>query len=168
MVSFGLLTRRRFREVPPRVEVELTDAGRELLPIAGALARWGMSRMWSAPCDDEHVDAVVLVSLLPVLLEDETGLPDASVRMTILRPDGLIGYRFVIKDGGLCDSDDVATGGGTTAVTAGVEGCEAAWVAAFAPGRDYSGLRFSGEAQLGERILDALPGHPPRPHAVAA
>ncbi len=42
MVALGLLLRRRYREMPPRVELELTEAGRELLPIADALARWGM------------------------------------------------------------------------------------------------------------------------------
>jgi DNA-binding HxlR family transcriptional regulator len=41
MVALGLLLRRRFKEMPPRVEIALTDAGRELLPIARALARWG-------------------------------------------------------------------------------------------------------------------------------
>jgi DNA-binding HxlR family transcriptional regulator len=41
MVALGLLLRRRFKEMPPRVEVALTEAGRELLPIARALARWG-------------------------------------------------------------------------------------------------------------------------------
>jgi DNA-binding HxlR family transcriptional regulator len=42
MVGLGLVTRTRFKEKPPRVELELTDAGRELIPIAEALARWGM------------------------------------------------------------------------------------------------------------------------------
>lgn len=41
MVSLGLLLRRRFKEMPPRVELALTDAGQELLPIARSLARWG-------------------------------------------------------------------------------------------------------------------------------
>ena len=42
MVALGLLLRRRYREMPPRVELELTKAGRELLPIADALAQWGL------------------------------------------------------------------------------------------------------------------------------
>lgn len=41
MVASGLLSRRRYREMPPRVELELTETGRELLPIADALAHWG-------------------------------------------------------------------------------------------------------------------------------
>jgi DNA-binding HxlR family transcriptional regulator len=45
MVTLGLLLRRRFKEMPPRVEISLTEAGRELLPIADALARWGVKHM---------------------------------------------------------------------------------------------------------------------------
>ena len=40
MVADGMLTRRRFREVPPRVEYELTPMGRELAKLIGALGRW--------------------------------------------------------------------------------------------------------------------------------
>jgi DNA-binding HxlR family transcriptional regulator len=49
MVELGLLTRTRFKEKPPRVEFELTDAGRELVPIAEALSRWGMRHMDGPP-----------------------------------------------------------------------------------------------------------------------
>jgi DNA-binding HxlR family transcriptional regulator len=45
MVGLGLLLRRRFKEMPPRVELALTDAGRELLPIADALAQWAVKHM---------------------------------------------------------------------------------------------------------------------------
>ena len=45
MVALGLLLRSRFKEMPPRVELALTEAGRELLPIARALARWGVKHM---------------------------------------------------------------------------------------------------------------------------
>lgn len=45
MVTLGLLLRRRFKEMPPRVELALTEAGRELLPIANALTGWGVKHM---------------------------------------------------------------------------------------------------------------------------
>lgn len=45
MVALGLLLRSRFKEMPPRVELALSDTGRELLPIARALARWGAKRL---------------------------------------------------------------------------------------------------------------------------
>ncbi len=58
MVALGLLSRRRFREMPPRVELTLTESGAGLLPIASALARWGMRHRWSEQSDGyEHVDA---------------------------------------------------------------------------------------------------------------
>lgn len=40
----GLLARRVYAEVPPRVEYRLTPAGRSLLPIVRAMARWGARR----------------------------------------------------------------------------------------------------------------------------
>ena len=39
--SDGLITRKVYAEVPPRVEYELTDIGRELIPICDALHGWG-------------------------------------------------------------------------------------------------------------------------------
>lgn len=79
MTTLGLLSRQRFREIAPRVEIQLTDAGRELVPIAGALARWRVRRASSLPEDHEQVDAAALVRLLPVLSAEETilseGLP---------------------------------------------------------------------------------------------
>ena len=49
MVADGLLTRQRYREVPPRVDYELTERSRELMPVLGALARWGYDWTWSRP-----------------------------------------------------------------------------------------------------------------------
>jgi DNA-binding HxlR family transcriptional regulator len=37
----GLVTRTAYAEMPPRVEYELTEAGRSLRPIIDSLARWG-------------------------------------------------------------------------------------------------------------------------------
>jgi DNA-binding HxlR family transcriptional regulator len=37
----GLITRAVYAEVPPRVEYELTDIGRKLIPICEALHDWG-------------------------------------------------------------------------------------------------------------------------------
>ena len=69
MTAAGLITRSRYREMPPRVELELTEAGRELLPVASALARWGLNRAWSAPREDELVDVEALLRQLPLLLD---------------------------------------------------------------------------------------------------
>ncbi len=39
----GILTRRSYPESPPRVEYELTDKGRALLPIISAMRKFGRS-----------------------------------------------------------------------------------------------------------------------------
>ena len=49
MVADGLLSRQRYREVPPRVDYELTEQARDLLPVLAALARWGYRWAWGAP-----------------------------------------------------------------------------------------------------------------------
>ena len=37
----GIISRKQFMEVPPRVEYTLTDSGEELIPALKALANWG-------------------------------------------------------------------------------------------------------------------------------
>lgn len=43
MLDNGLVTKTRYRQVPPRVDYELTDLGREALVVVDALATWGRS-----------------------------------------------------------------------------------------------------------------------------
>lgn len=40
----GILTRRIYAEVPPRVEYRLTEKGAGLKSVIGAMARWGRGR----------------------------------------------------------------------------------------------------------------------------
>jgi len=42
LLSDKLVTRKAYAETPPRVEYQLTDKGRELLPIFSAISKWGM------------------------------------------------------------------------------------------------------------------------------
>jgi DNA-binding HxlR family transcriptional regulator len=167
MDALGLVSRTRFKEMPPRVELELTVAGRELLPIANALARWGMRHLWSAPRERESVDVDALLRLLPALLEEETGLPEGSVEAVVADAHPPVHRRYRMDGGRLCMSDReqdapsdpqvVPATDPEGAATARVDGDGDAWVAALGPACDYARLRITGDKRLAKRILDALP-----------
>ena len=90
MVADGLLTRQRYREVPPRVDYELTERSRELMPVLGALARWGYDWTWSGPRQGEDVNLGAIFRLAPGLLEPAPGT-QGSVDLVVAgrrrRPD---------------------------------------------------------------------------------
>jgi DNA-binding HxlR family transcriptional regulator len=153
MVRLGLLLRRRLREMPPRVEFELTESGRELLPIVGALARWGMRHAWSEPRERERVDVEALLRLLPVLVED-TSLPGGALELRLARPGQTLRHLYDTHEGRLEPVEENRT----PIPWSSVEGDEQAWIAALGPTCDYSRLRFTGEEQYAKRILDARIG----------
>jgi DNA-binding HxlR family transcriptional regulator len=173
MVALGLVSRRRFKEMPPRVELELTPAGRELLPIAHTLARWGMRHLWSPPQERERVDVDALLRLLPALLEEASDLPEGSVEAVVADADPPIHHVYRLEGGYLrmvdCPADatrdpreengDAAapTHDPPDAATAHLHGDCDAWVAALGPACDYQRLRITGDERLARRILDALP-----------
>jgi DNA-binding HxlR family transcriptional regulator len=39
--SHGIITRQSFAEVPPRCEYDLTEKGRDLIPVLKQMATWG-------------------------------------------------------------------------------------------------------------------------------
>ncbi|MFA5004308.1 MAG: helix-turn-helix domain-containing protein [Candidatus Saccharimonadales bacterium] len=39
--SHGIITKRSFSEIPPRIEYTLTEKGRDLLPVLKQMATWG-------------------------------------------------------------------------------------------------------------------------------
>jgi DNA-binding HxlR family transcriptional regulator len=43
--SFGLIKRKEFKELPPRVEYKLSPAGLSLMPILHAMANWGKTNV---------------------------------------------------------------------------------------------------------------------------
>ena len=88
MVADGLLTRQRYREVPPRVDYELTPRSRELLPVLGALARWGLEWAWTAPRDGEAIDIGAILRVAPALIDAPAGLT-GTAELSVVRPDGI-------------------------------------------------------------------------------
>ncbi len=152
MVELGLVTKTRFKEMPPRVELELTGAGQELLPVAGALTRWGMRHVWSPPRERECTDVDCLLRLLPVLLEEKaSSLPNGSVEAVATRPGPRVSYLYQTKDGRVLVADAID---GT--VTARVEGTHSAWIAALGPPGNFAKLRVTGDAQFALSMLEAL------------
>jgi DNA-binding HxlR family transcriptional regulator len=169
MDGLGLVSRERFKEMPPRVELELTDAGRELIPIAQALARWGMRHLWSPPHDREHVDLDALLHLLPTLLDGQADLPDGSIKAIVADTEPPICRVYKIERGRLrmADADagasSPAAGDSTGDAAAGsvsVRGDCDAWIAALGPVGDTTRLGIAGDEQLARRILEALPRGP--------
>jgi DNA-binding HxlR family transcriptional regulator len=154
MVSLGLLSRRRFREMPPRVELALTDSGTALLPIASALARWGMRYRWSEHASCDGVDADAVLRQLPALLEDAE-LPTGVVETIVDAGEHPVSHRFEIVDGKLRPLGDPVPKARRT--SASIEGDVAAWQAALGPDRDCDALQSSGRRRLAAQIFDALP-----------
>jgi DNA-binding HxlR family transcriptional regulator len=174
MVALGLVSRMRFKEMPPRVELELTDAGRELLPVARALTRWGMRHVWSPPRERERVDVDALLRLLPALLEEDAGFPEGCVEAVVADADPPLRRQYRVEAGRLCIADEHAAdaaerSGGADAgpaapstaaakvATARLHGDGEAWVAALGPAGDCERLRITGDKRLAKHILDALP-----------
>jgi DNA-binding HxlR family transcriptional regulator len=177
MVAVGLVTRTRFKEMPPRVELELTDAGRDLLPVAAALARWGMRHVWSAPREHERADVDVLLRLLPTLA-GAAGLPDSDIEVLVTDADPPISYCYRIEAGrlridpglgeaagtapapGISDETDATPGWAATTrrASAEIRGNSDAWVAALGPTGDHSRLQLSGDVPLARAVLAGLPG----------
>ncbi len=184
MARAGLLTRTRFKEMPPRVELELTDAGRELLPIAGALARWGLRRAWSEPQEGEQVDIHALLRLMPVLLAGGTDLPEANVELILHEDPTESRYRFTVRRGHLIATEARApiagdgagpeagaeAGSPEAAPKVRVRGDRAAWTAALGPDADIRGLRVGGERRIARLLLAELhrPDAPLRAHGEVA
>jgi len=158
MEALGLLTRTRYKEMPPRVELELTDAGHELLPIAIALSRWGMLHMWSAPGERERVGIELLLRVLPALVEGTLAVADGAVEAVHLSErEDPARVRYRIRRGCLEIDDEVEIDDEAVSPETRVEGDTSAWIDALGPAADYGQLTFAGEQQLAISILEALP-----------
>ena len=168
MVADGLLTRKRYREVPPRVDYELTERARELMPVLGALARWGFDWAWSSPRAGEAVDVGAVLRLAPGLLDPPSGAsgrvlcvvergdggPEADERRYLLTATG---GRVEILERDVAGDD----------ADARVRGSEAAWVTALGPDGDTGSLEIGGDRRLAEGLLAGF-GAPAGRRAAAA
>jgi hypothetical protein len=147
MVADGMLTRKRYREVPPRVDYELTDRARELMPVLAALARWGYDWTWSEPRGSESVDIGAIFRLAPGLIAPSE--PTRTIEFSVTDADAQ--YAITISR----DRVDVAEHK-ADAPAARVQASIAGWIAALAPAHNRDGLEISGDGTLAASVLDAL------------
>jgi DNA-binding HxlR family transcriptional regulator len=147
MVADGLLTRQRFREVPPRVEYSLTERARELAPVIGALARWGYDWAWSAPRDGEAIDVGAVFRCAVGLLESSPPAGSGTIEMQV---DDRA-YSVTVGGGQVELSEQPAPD-----AKAKVTGPQDAWLAALGPEADRSRLAISGDTGLAVAMLDCV------------
>jgi DNA-binding HxlR family transcriptional regulator len=152
MVADGLLTRQRYREVPPRVDYELTDRARDLMPVLGALARWGYEWTWSAPRQSEDIDIGAILRLAPGLIS-----PPKSLRGTVaIEATGKHGRRRRYLLRAANGSVEIEEEPEDVDADAQVSGPQRAWIEAFGPEGDRGELKFSGDRRLAEALLDGV------------
>jgi DNA-binding HxlR family transcriptional regulator len=162
MVADGLLTRQRYREVPPRVDYELTERARDLMPVLGALARWGYEWSWSAPRPGEAIDIGAILRLAPGLLSPARSL-NGLVELEVVGKDRTRHYVLEVSNRRV-DVEERAEPGADAHVSAP----EKAWIEAFAPEGSREGLEITGRAGLAEALLDGLSAAQARVSAVRA
>ncbi len=150
MADAGLITRRRRRSLPPRVDLELTERGRALLDAIGELARWELRTQWSRPREDEWVDVGACFRLAPFLPRTAATV-DGRLALTIADGDagGPEHYTFVRERGhARIERRD------TPSPDARMRGTEAAWVKALSPENPPSSLEITGNPALAAEFLD--------------
>jgi DNA-binding HxlR family transcriptional regulator len=151
MVADGLLTRQRYREVPPRVDYELTRRSRELLPVLGALARWGLEWAWTAPRDGEAIDIGAILRVAPGLIDGPEGI-SGTAELSVLRTDGVTShYAITLERGSATIAESTAPDAG-----AAIAGTEADWIDALGPRADRSRLTVTGDERLADAVLAGI------------
>jgi DNA-binding HxlR family transcriptional regulator len=146
MVELGLLTRTRYREVPPRVDYELTEMGRDLVPVLSALARWGWAWQWGFPRLREAVDITALFRLAPAALA-----PPKSLRGVVELGVDEAFYALTIRRGVVEVSE-----GRPASPDATVLGSTSGWVEALLG--NASSLDVLGDTTLAAFVIDGLQG----------
>lgn len=152
MTADGLIVRRRYAEVPPRVEFELTDSGRALVDLLGPVVRWALRWAWSEPTQEEWVDVTALFRLACCLIDAPDDV-EGELELVVEDDEQLVRdrYTLVLRDG----STDVRhrpaerPDGVITAT-------RHAWAQALGPRADRDRLRVTGDRRLAEAFLDSF------------
>lgn len=152
MVADGLLTRQRYREVPPRVDYELTERARDVLPVVGALAQWGYEWAWSPPRPGEAIDVgAILRSATGMSVP--SGTKTGTVEIVVTGRDHAT-YAMRLDRDRLTIAERSEPGD----ADARVAGSETAWIEAFSPSGGRGGLSVEGDERLAASVLDLCSG----------
>jgi DNA-binding HxlR family transcriptional regulator len=150
MVADGLLTRQRYREVPPRVDYELTERAREVLPVVGALSRWGYDWAWGPPRPGEAVDVGAILRSATGMTVPARAKP-GTVEVVVTGRGGDKTYAMHMARAGMRIEERAEAGDSD----ARVSGSERAWIDAFSPNGSRSGLTFEGDSAVADGVLEA-------------
>jgi DNA-binding HxlR family transcriptional regulator len=151
MVADGLLTRQRYREVPPRVDYELTARSKQLLPVLGALARWGYDWAWTAPRESEAIDIGAILRIAPGLVTPPlsmSGVADFAVQLDNATTRH---YALTVQRGAVAIGEQEADDADVN-----VSGWEVDWIEALGPGGDFGGLQIEGDERLASMLLGGV------------
>lgn len=149
MTSEGLVERHRYAEVPPRVEFELTDAGRDMLAILAPMVQWALRWAWSPPRADEWVDVTAMFRLAGCVVEPPA---EANAEVELIVED---------EQGVALDLYTLQMGRGAATVVhrpashadAVIKGTSSAWAHALGPAHTLAGLRIGGDRRAAEIFL---------------
>ena len=149
MVADEMLTRKRYREVPPRVEYELTERARELMPVLGELARWGYEWAWGPPRDSETIDVSAFFRLAPGLIPCNGS--SGTVEFTVEENGSRVSYCCAVSSDGVVVEERQPR-----KPDARIKGASSDWVRALLPEHDRDGLEITGDRPLAEKLLAHL------------
>jgi hypothetical protein len=153
MVADGLLTRQRYREVPPRVDYELTERSRELMPVLGALARWGYDWTWTGPRQGEDVNLGAIFRLAPGMAAPPAGMAGTVDFVVQPRQEEERVFRLEAADGHVSITERASGPADAT-----ISGSEEHWIAALGPDASTKGLDISGDRDLAEELIGVFAG----------
>jgi hypothetical protein len=136
------------------VDYELTERSRELMPVLGALARWGYDWTWGAPRPGEDVNIGAIFRLAPGMLTPPEGV-SGTVEFVVDARGDLPERRFQLSlaDGRVEITEQPEA---ESEPDARVGGPVSAWVAALGPEGSTDDLQFSGRRPLADAVLDGF------------
>jgi hypothetical protein len=129
------------------VDYELTERSRELMPVLGALARWGYDWTWTGPRQGEDINIGAIFRLAPGMLSPP---PDArgTVDLVVVGDQEDRIFRLTAADGRVEITERPQ--GAADAVASGTVD---AWIGALGPDGLIASLDVNGKRGLAETLL---------------